>query len=196
MVAVPGLKLGVVWKIISRSETGLIKISAADLGSTGDITEEALDSLSTPKTGFGLDVGALYKLSPMLDVGVVFQDLIADIEGDSPPINFKVGVAYRPMGGIPMFPFSKSLLLAADVEDLFNYGGDSFFNKVHLGAQLKLPFFPFTFRAGINQGYPTFGLGLNLLLIKVDYAYYSQELGDAPGTIRDSNHALQVKVGW
>lgn len=196
MVDTPGLKLGALVKVINRSESGSIKISAADLGNTEDIIQEALDSLSTPKVGFGLDVGALYKASPVLDVGVVFQDLIAGIEGDWPPINFKVGLAYRPLAAIPLLPLAKSILLAADVEDLFNYEGNSFFNKVHLGAQLKLPFFPFTFRAGINQGYPTLGLGLNLLLIKVDYAYYSQELGDAPGVVRDSNHALQIKVGW
>ncbi|MDR2428961.1 MAG: hypothetical protein LBD62_04060 [Candidatus Margulisbacteria bacterium] len=53
----------------------------------------------------------------------------------------------------------------------------TFFQRLHLG--LEQPYFGglIDLRLGLNQGYPTFGLGANLGWYRVGFLYYTEELG-------------------
>jgi hypothetical protein len=51
--------------------------------------------------------------------------------------------------------------------------------KIHLGTELSLPIIDL--RAGINQGYMTYGIGINLLVFRIDAATYTEELGAYTG---------------
>lgn len=51
--------------------------------------------------------------------------------------------------------------------------------KLHLGTEISLPIFDL--RAGLNQGYMTYGLGMNFFVFNIDLSYYTKELGEYPG---------------
>jgi hypothetical protein len=56
--------------------------------------------------------------------------------------------------------------------------------KFHLGTEVSMPFIDL--RAGISQGYQTWGLGLDLFLFRFDAAYYGVERGEYPGQSLDN----------
>ena len=56
--------------------------------------------------------------------------------------------------------------------------------RTHLGAETKLTRI-FSIRAGLNQGYLTAGLGIDLPVVKVDLATYGEELGGNAGVLED-----------
>ncbi len=159
-----------------------IRMSATDieLGST-------LDTISTDAvTGFGLDIGFLYELSPgRVDVGFTANDVIADIDGDKPPTIFDLGLSFRP---------TERLVLAADVKDVFFHDGENFFNKLHAGAELKIgP--AFAARCGVGEGYPSFGAGIEFKQFALEGAVFGRGLGETPGTRSEWNYAGRIRLG-
>jgi hypothetical protein len=69
-----------------------------------------------------------------------------------------------------------------------------FVARLHLGVQTHVtPIL--ALRAGINQGYPTFGGGLALGFMRLDYAFFGAEHGRVPGQLPSWSHTLQVAFG-
>ena len=64
--------------------------------------------------------------------------------------------------------------------------------KIHAGVEVALPLL--RIRAGLNQGYYTAGVGLELGLLSVDVATYGVELGEYPGQHEDRRYVAQVKI--
>lgn len=182
---VPGLTAGLSLKLINRRDTGEIKLGFAQIESAADMVKEIGEELERGEAGFGVDVGALYKLgNKRTELGIVIQDLIGSIEGYEVSSNLKIGAQHKLLPGLTM---------SGEIHDFFNTNGDALFNKVHFGAEVDLPFLDL--RAGVNQGYPTLGFGLNLLIMRIDFAYYSRELGRVPGQDQENVFALVVDVG-
>jgi hypothetical protein len=50
-------------------------------------------------------------------------------------------------------------------------------------------------RTGLNQGYSSFGAGIQLPFARVDYAYYGSELGRLPGQSPSFHHRVQLSIG-
>jgi len=115
---------------------------------------------------------------------VTVQDLIGSHDGWVKP-NLIAGIAYQ---------YSKRLLLCADMNDWFNTQGVGFFQKLNMGAEFRLPIL-LDIRAGVHQGYPTFGLGLRLMILKLDYAYFGNEGGILPGQIQEYSHRFGITIG-
>ncbi len=167
--------------------------------------------------GVGLDFGTLYQLNEQWNFGL----MVADIFGTpvtydqitsnniikpettdviNPRVN--VGVAFRPKNLYywknKFLPLKNHWVLAADVNDLTNTDEDlfgaSFFKKLHLGAEYQTKML--SIRGGFNSGYPTFGLGLDLWLLNLDYAFYGEELGIYAGQIVAWNHMVALSIGF
>ncbi|MCX8028928.1 MAG: hypothetical protein N2712_02925 [Brevinematales bacterium] len=79
---------------------------------------------------------------------------------------------------IPTFIFS-DFMVELNLSDLFNFS-EFWFKKVKLGIELTILKI-FKARGGINQGYPTFGLGIDINYINVDLSFYQYEKGVLPG---------------
>lgn len=62
--------------------------------------------------------------------------------------------------------------------------------KLHLGTEASVG--PFDFRGGINQGYVTYGVGVDLLLFQLDAAAYSTELGTYTGQARSDRYSVSL----
>jgi hypothetical protein len=109
--------------------------------------------------------------------------------------SFRIGAAYR----IPLMP---GLGMIEDASVALDYVSAStsdydqpFLAKLRLGAQASLAGI-LALRAGINQGYPSIGAGLNAGIFKLDYVYYGVEDGRQPGDLQRYNHLLQLRFGF
>ncbi|MBN2012936.1 conjugal transfer protein TraF [candidate division KSB1 bacterium] len=179
------LSLGVGAKFISRAESPVIKIQMEESSGLDQQIQDGLDEMQDAKGGFGLDIGALYKMNERLYLAGVAQDLIGKIDDKSIPMNVKFGAMYK---------LTNRLMLAADLEDFFNQDGDNLFNKMYLGAEFALPII--SLRGGFSQGYPAFGAGINLKVINIAYTLYTRELTGSPGLNGETYHMVGLNFGW
>ena len=69
----------------------------------------------------------------------------------------------------------------------------SFFNLVHAGVEVEALGF-LALRAGVNKGWLSAGVGLDLFFLEVDAAVFTEELGWRPGQNGRSGVALQAAI--
>ena len=74
--------------------------------------------------------------------------------------------------------------------------GSGTYQKINMGTELNTLAGFLKLRGGLHQGYPTFGLGIALLIFRLDYAYFTRELGTAPGMYPDDTHSIGITIGW
>lgn len=67
----------------------------------------------------------------------------------------------------------------------------SFWKKLHMGGETHFLKF-MAFRAGVNEGYLTAGVGFDLPLLKINVATYGEELGANTGRIEDRRVAVNL----
>jgi len=179
----PGLTLGVNLKYLQRRTADLFQIKASDLGEPSDtidpITEEVKNS--THNT-VAMDVGGLLEVPAInAEVGAVINSI-----GDGRGASVDLGIAKR--------FYNDKLTLLADYMDFLDNNKENIFNKFHVGAQYQYYFL--ALRAGLNSGYPTVGVGLDFNVVDLDFAYFTNELGNAPGMEDDKRYIMQLKLGW
>jgi|GEM_PF-895462 len=177
------LALGANLKIIRRNSAPIMKIQVEEINGLEDTWEEGRAELKEAKSGYGLDLGAVYDLAPNLKLGATLQDFLGQIDGINTPTNLRIGVFSQPL---------PRLNLAAELEDFFNREGEKLFNKFHLGAEYQVPVL--RFRLGFNQGYPTAGVGLDLRLIQFNYTYYRYEITKEPGQKSEGMHMFDFQI--
>lgn len=134
---------------------------------------------------------------------------VIDIEGDPPSSErierereaanerfglstwYRIGAAYR-MQGLGALPKAAVAVDYRWTEDL--PVDRSFFAGLHLGASVQ-PVPGIALRAGLNQGYPTAGVGVELGAVHVDYAFHGVEHGRYPGQMPGYQHTVQLLFG-
>jgi len=79
-----------------------------------------------------------------------------------------------------------------DIVNAFDFT-ENYFLKLRMGAELKL-FYILILRSGLYKGYPSFGIGIDLPLIKINLAYYTEEYGIFPGNIPVGNILLDINL--
>ncbi len=155
---------------------------------------------------FGLDLGAFYVLNRNWQFGGALYDVVttkfkwntagATPDNPVPPnkINpsLRVGAAFRP--GIRLGKWFYNVAAGFDVEQPFD-NNITFFKKIYTGVEANVT--PvFSVRGGFAQGYPTFGLGMRLYVIRADYAFYGEELGKYASQLVSWNHAVRIQLGF
>jgi hypothetical protein len=172
-------------------------------------------------SGFGADLGFLYQPNSrwnfaltsldFLGTSLDFDEVSAEKGFQSKPsrtssikARWNLGFAWTP-GRFSYWPgkglrTGNRLTLAMDIRDIANSESKVFFDDgllaetagthIHLGAEYRWWFL--RLRGGFNQGYPSFGLGVDWPLLKLDYAYFSDELGRHAGTLEQANHMLAL----
>ncbi len=177
-----------------------------------------LEDFSSPQLqrgrGYGLDLGFLYQPNDRWSYGLANMDFLGTkIHYDQ--VDAEKGFTAKPKRTATIKPrwnfgaawtptkvTNNRLTLAADIKDFMNADNKVFFDDgfladtawthVHLGAEYR--WLCFRVRAGANQGYPTFGLGLDIPVLKLDYTYFSDELGRTAGTTKQTNHMLALAL--
>lgn len=69
---------------------------------------------------------------------------------------------------------------------------ETFSKKIHLGTEASWGLIDL--RAGVGQGYVSYGAGIDLWLIKADVAFYSTELGTYAGQTRSDRYQASITI--
>jgi hypothetical protein len=164
-----------------------------------------IDDLGIPVImGGGFDIGFLYRWNIGLSAGITFDDIfthggeITRIGGGKAedgyfvPFSLNLGVAYDLKVGnfwktAPGFIASTGITAAFDWHnfDLLFETKNPYFKRnpaLGIGMGLQFNFADFVLlRIGMNELLPSFGIGLDLGSVEIDFAYYGKELGLEPG---------------
>ena len=192
---IDGLEIGASLKVINR-ESLMETYTAVDIAAE-DFEDRIEDDLESG-TGLGIDIGVIYTVENSLaDVsfGAVVQNIPEMEMGDAEDIKTQInlGIAVEPDLDFE----SVSLLLAFDYTDIgSNIGEDNDLPKrLHFGAEVSLDE-RFAFRVGLNQGYLSAGLTLDLWVLSLDFATYEEEVGAYAGQREDRRYVAQIGIGW
>lgn len=160
-----------------------------------DIVNESFDPFDEmeEKKDFSLDAGLKYNMGVALkpSLAVVVQN-ITDLDFDTLgkiPQTINVGVGFHPV----FWKIKSAFVLQFD--DLTEEIESDLGKRLHAGVEFRLPII-LAIRAGINQGWATFGADIDLWILKVRYATYSEELGQYAGQKENRRHVAQVSIGF
>lgn len=160
-------------------------------------TADILEQFDDAGIGYGVDVSFLYK-SPgdsssvatlvWKDVGTTsFQKTSGD---QSPPAikdNLTLGLGYIIKG------------TGLDIKTGFEYrhiltSSEQIGKKLHAGIEFSLPLIDL--RAGMSQGYTTFGAGLDLWIMRLEVAKFTEEYGEFPGQTPEERLQLSLTMDF
>lgn len=83
-------------------------------------------------------------------------------------------------------------VFALEFRDFGNNPQGGFFRTVHAGAETRwgilIP------RVGLNQGYLAAGLGIDLKILTLDFATYTEEMALNPGILGDRRYAAKIAL--
>ncbi len=119
-------------------------------------------------TGNGFDVGFMYRYKHGINLGLQVSDVYTRIrwwdgkQSSFIPIDARAGISWRP--DFSIWGLFEDPLVAFDIDDLFFRQNHNVFMKLHAGGEFKMLFKILQVRAGMNQGYFTYGAGLDLSL--------------------------------
>jgi hypothetical protein len=156
-------------------------LSIRDLG--GTVFNYSIDDFATLTAVFGSEL-RLPPGSPITDRYVI-------------PMDVSFGVGFHPVFG----KFNKILdpTIHVELTDMVNViggaiaGSNSAWNMVHLGAELRF-LSVLSAWAGLNQGYFTFGAGLDLFVVEINASVFTRELGSYLGDRASSGATLEVAI--
>jgi hypothetical protein len=167
--------------------------------------------------GFGVDLGALLVLGGLriglsvrdfLGTSIIYRqstfgDVLESLQktGGFPsggsalaedpivPMELSVGLSYR----FDFAPRTFDPILHLAFSDLLTVirGERSPWTALHLGTEIRLLRF-LALRAGLNQGYLTFGGGLRVPMLELNAAFFTREMGRHLGDQPSSGMALEV----
>jgi hypothetical protein len=91
------------------------------------------------------------------------------------------------------------MLVALEITDIFGAEEETgryeyFPKKIHFGAEVDLTYA--AFRVGLNQGYPTFGIGLMAGIVDLDYVYFTEESGYFTGQRPKPKHVVSLGLAF
>ncbi len=123
------------------------------------------------------------------------QNFVGEGDAEPPKLQrrFDVGAKFE----LPEFWTFKPAL-AAEVRDM-GHDNWTFKKGMHLGAKLDMLGWYLlngSLRAGINQGYMTFGLGLKLLIFELQYSTYGEEIGTTDAKKKSRVHMAQLSFNF
>ncbi|MDR2885145.1 MAG: hypothetical protein LBV09_08555, partial [Deferribacteraceae bacterium] len=163
---------------------------------SGELEEIELDDADEGQ-GVLADVGVIYNIyndgiNPR--VGLAVNNLGMNSMGDAEDIPYSATIS---AGISPSYSdFITSDIIIDIVDVTTNYDEDSDWGKrVNFGAEVRF-WDTIALRGGFHQGYPTYGVGLDLWILTVDYAFYTEEVGAYAGQQKDNRHALEFALGW
>lgn len=196
------LQMGFAVKYISRS--GVRKDwgsqTIADIVSGTGSPDTIFDSFTTVKgTGYALDYGM------NLTIPTIVQPTLSFVWKNMGNTNFRVPAGEEAPPTEPQdMQLGASLLVdlplihvvpALEIRHL-NDSEVQLAKKLHMGVEVGLPLLDL--RAGLYQGYYTFGAGLDLGFLQLDAATWGTELGGYPGQFEGRRYMVQatLRIGF
>ena len=216
------LKIGGAFRPMYRIRVPKLGINAFAALLAGDSVETEIDAPVHQGVGLAIDAGTIFEFGPfaagiaLRDLfGTTFQysmstlaelmdalavgslpaggELVSDDVRYTIPMSAHFGAAFHPRLGA----ISKIVdpIVHVNIERTLMPGetGGSFWTSFHAGAEVAF-FSILSLRAGLNQGYLTAGLGLHLLFLDLNVAYFGRELGSFAGSRQSQGVTLELAV--
>lgn len=134
--------------------------------------------------GFQVFFGSHFVLAAAIrDIGPAFSSPNTNRVQIPNPASINAGIGY--LNEFNLFFFNMRVILTADITNINELaeGTTSFWKTLHFGSEFAIQDSVF-FRAGLNQGYFTCGLGIKLWFLELGASFYTMEngryLGDMP----------------
>ena len=155
--------------------------------------------------GYPIDIGYGFKLGDKMNttLGLTVKDVLSTSYIPTKPTTLpkseralKDGIRTVNLG-FAFEPGTKDskMKVLGDWLDATNALGEPTFKKVHLGTELSLRDY-IGFCAGLNQGYPTFGIFADIRVLRIDLGRYTEEIGDKVGERPDTRFYLRLSAGF
>jgi hypothetical protein len=168
---------------------------ALDLGAIAEVGDLSLgvsarDFLGTrfayKENQFGDIVSSLGSSGGFPDAGVAIDDYVI-------PMEVNVGASYHFDSAASASPFDP--VVHASLNDLIGaiQGKRCPLTLLHLGTEIGVLRF-LKLRGGFNQGYLTFGAGVDLLILDINAAFFTREMGDHIGDRPSSGMTLEAAL--
>jgi hypothetical protein len=189
------LLIGATGKYLQR---GQAKFNA-NITDAQKVKDMKSDDLLVKGTGVGADIGVIFKKQSRINpsLGLTVQNVgktkfIPDSSGkELDPLEQTVNL------GLAIEPGTKTsgFKLLTEYKDIAGTVVDSPYKKIHLGGELTVREI-FGVTAGLAQGATSFGLYLDLIVMRLDGGLYIQETDDRAGVRPDKRMFLRLVAGF
>jgi hypothetical protein len=196
------LHAGIAVKFLNR-ETVAHSFTARELVENEDDIEGYIKDNTLEKgSAVGLDAGMIYSFfqNSLIRPSVGFSVMdIGDTDfGAAGEIPMTVNLGVAATGNLLVF---ESLTVGLDYVDVLNnYEEDDDWGKrLRFGGELVLAEssqFSAALRAGLYQGYKTYGAEIRFSALRVSYTSYAEEIGAYAGQDKDRRHMIALNLGW
>jgi len=210
------LSVGLGGKIAKRHKTEMVTLGLANYNSVVDTLENKLDNATDDffdsKTfSFGLDMGVLYQYSREVRFGASLRDIyFKSLAGETLIPNFTIGANYSPKFMNSNTGFGRKFNVAVDFADMFNADRNyKFFSHLNFGFELEqtlaaipglnneVRFIALRLAAGFRGGYPTAGIGVEVLrFFTFEAATWGEERGYYTGQEENRIYMVQASIGF
>lgn len=186
--------LGMTLKRVQRWGGETIDLGLTTIANANSLSSIG-DNFQNRGTGYGIDLAYMKEfdgpLSP--NISLVWQDvgvtsfLKTDGAAAPPSINQNVSLGVGGNLDLPGLDIAMGAEMRHLLESEIQIG-----KKLHVGTELSLPFIDL--RAGLGQGYMSYGLGMNFLIFRLDAVSYTEELGVYPGQTGQNRILLGLSI--
>jgi hypothetical protein len=205
------LAVGLGYRMAKRQSVGTIQVSLTDLQDERrkDLTQALQDTVDAKvadfadfgSIGHGVDAGVLWQQTPYLRFGAAVQNLFMVLNHEAVTPWLSLGAAYSPMALQNNGHWKRKINFAMDFSDLLNSERNwKPLNKINFGAEWEQTLIPWVLKgrlsAGVKGGYPTAGLGGNLLTVfHYEFATWADEAGYYTGQREDRYYVMKFGIG-
>ncbi len=194
--------IGATGKYIQKREYN-ISLTALQIDSQlqkNVLTQTFIDS-ERKATGLGADLGGMVILHKETEtqIGIVLRNL--GMEYTLPSIYENKGVPDADpqelnIGATTSFGTKRGRLkLFVDYKDILNQQMQDTLKHTHFGLEYNLENIIIVM-TGLNQGYPSYGAGLNFRIIRFESGIYTEEISDLAGQTASTRYFARLSIGW
>lgn len=210
------LSVGFGAKIVKRHKTQMVTIGLANYSTVKDTLldqlKNATDDFFDAKTfSIGLDLGVLYQFNREVRFGASLRDIyLKQLAGETLIPNLTMGVNYSPRFMNSNTGFGRKFNVAMDFADVFNNDRNyKFFSHLNFGFEIEqtlaaipglnneVRFISLRLAGGFRGGYPSAGIGLEVLrFFSIEAATWGEERGYYTGQDENRIYMVQASVGF
>ena len=198
-----------------KAVAGLNATAEVDATDLANDSNDTIPYIAQSYSGMAMDLGFIYKTGYLnyaltlnnalssLDVTTEENDIETESSGKLPlTVNFAISNKYDKKDRLDKW-WDKNVFWTLELKNLTNTDldadgekDDNLYKKIHFGASSMVfnnKWIKLDLRAGLNQGYPTYGFGTEMFsLVNLDYAYSTRELGPHIGMKEETLHSITI----
>ncbi len=190
------LSLGLTAKYLMITQ-GAVDIDVTDQAAASSAKEQfQSQNLSNPAKAYGMDAGLLlFRTGDFLDLrlGATLAN-ITPMKLSAPVENAPTLRAYNVGVGLTLHSYADAIHISADYRDLTNAYQEPLFKRVYVGSKIVIRRV-LGLATGIYQGSPSYGVELDLFLLKLSLAQYTREYGDHIGVDPRRIYVVSLALG-